>query len=361
MLDADLLPVRHDHAVLRTMRLSDASAYAEGAEDAAVREYGHLPEPEYTEDSVVALVEGPIRDGLRRGDLAVLAIADPATDDFAGSLVLFGAAGDSVEVGFWIHPDHRGKGLAAAALRLAVEFVRRSGFTRLAARTVPENLAAQRSLEHSGFIGGQQARGAAPSGADVVLQHYVRIIDVVTLFPVETEHVRLRLYDHADAPALQRIYGRADVARYLLDEGWSESAARRHVSERMVKTRLDDGSTALALIIEHQGAVVGDVLLWLTDATQRVAEIGWVLDPAYGGQGLATEAVSTVLDLAFRHHALHRVAAQMDARNTSSARLAQRVGMQHEAHLRQAWWSKGEWTDTLIYGALAADYGDGRG
>ncbi len=62
-----------------------------------------------------------------------------------------------------------------------------------------------------------------------------------------------------------------------------------------------------------------------------------------------------MLELGFDHYGLHRVAAQMDARNIASARLAERAGMQREAHLRQDWWSKGEWTDTLIYGALASD------
>ena len=46
----------------------------------------------------------------------------------------------------------------------------------------------------------------------------------------------------------------------------------------------------------------------------------------------------------------------MDARNEASAQLAQRVGMKAEAHLRQDWWNKGEWTDTLIYAALASDF-----
>ncbi|MGO3041113.1 hypothetical protein, partial [Ancrocorticia populi] len=29
--------------------------------------------------------------------------------------------------------------------------------------------------------------------------------------------------------------------------------------------------------------------------------------------------------------------------------------MRQEAHLRQDWWSKGAWTDTLIFGMLASD------
>src|SRR5699024_7167737 len=84
-------------------------------------------------------------------------------------------------------------------------------------------------------------------------------------------------------------------------------------------------------------------------------EIGWVVDPGQGGRGLATEAVRAMLDLAFERYGAHRVAAQMDARNTASARLAERVGMHREAQLRQDWWSKGEWTDTVIFAMLARD------
>ena len=82
---------------------------------------------------------------------------------------------------------------------------------------------------------------------------------------------------------------------------------------------------------------------------------GWVLDPDHGGRGFATEAVGAVLGQGFERHRLHRVSAQMGAGNIASAALARRVGMQQEAHLRQDWWSKGEWTDTLIFGMLATD------
>lgn len=355
MLDSMLLPLRNDRAVLRAMRRGDAAAYASGTADPSVRRYAHLPEPEYTEASVTALIAGAIRDGLDRGDLAVLGIADPATDAFVGSLVLFGVEGGAVEVGFWVHPDHRGRGITTAALALAVEFARRSGLTTLAARTVPGNQASQRVLEQSGFVQEETARDTAPSGHELVLLRYVLEVEPITLFPVETDRLRLRLHEHADAERLQRIYAQPDVAKYLLDELWSEKDAVRHLSERVAKTGLDRGRTALALVIEHEDSVIGDVQLWLTDVEHRVAEIGWVLGPAYNGRGLATEAARAMLDVAFAKYGLHRVAAQMDARNHSSARLAQRAGMRCEAHLRQNWWSKGEWTDTLIYGALTTD------
>ncbi|APX32638.1 hypothetical protein BH708_07810 [Brachybacterium sp. P6-10-X1] len=235
------------------MHPQDASAYAAGTDDAAVREHGHLPEPEYTEDTVLALIRGPIRDGLGRGDLAVLTIADPSTDDFVGSLVLFGATDTSIEVGFWIHPDHRGEHLSTAALALATEIVRRSGFTSVTARTALENVASQRALERSGYERGTSQRDTAPSGESTILMHYRRPIDPPSLFPLTTDRLRLRLHEHQDAQPLQRIYGREDVAQYLLDEPWSEPDAVRHVSERIAQAGLDDGGTKLALVIEREG------------------------------------------------------------------------------------------------------------
>lgn len=173
VLDRGLLPLRNGQAVLREMQPGDARAYAVGTTDRIVRRYAHLPEPEYTEDSVKALIAGPIREGLERGDLAVLTIAQPGSDIFAGSLVLFGAEERSVEVGFWVHHDHRGEGRAGGALLLAARLAALSGFTSLVARTVPGNSASQRVLEGSGFVYERTTQDVAPSGRSVELKRFV--------------------------------------------------------------------------------------------------------------------------------------------------------------------------------------------
>ncbi|WP_313815192.1 GNAT family N-acetyltransferase [Citricoccus sp.] len=174
-------------------------------------------------------------------------------------------------------------------------------------------------------------------------------------FPLRTPRLSLRPHCEADVDWLYRVYSRPDVSRYLLDEPSSLDDVHRRLSERIPRDDLDGGHGSLSLVIEREHLPMGDVLLWFTDRERRVAEIGWVLDPAHGGKGFAIEAVCAVLDLAFSHYRLHRVTAQMDARNTASAKLARRAGMRQEAHLRQDWWSKGEWTDTVIFGKLSSD------
>ncbi|WP_239451843.1 GNAT family N-acetyltransferase [Frondihabitans sp. PAMC 28766] len=76
------------------------------------------------------------------------------------------------------------------------------------------------------------------------------------------------------------------------------------------------------------------------------------MEPSSTANGFASEAVTAALRLAFERHDAHRVVAQMDARNTGSARLATRVGMRREAHFRSDFWSKSEWTDTLVFAMI---------
>ncbi|MGC2942050.1 MULTISPECIES: GNAT family N-acetyltransferase [unclassified Brevibacterium] len=181
--------------------------------------------------------------------------------------------------------------------------------------------------------------------------------------PLTTDRLRLRTYRESDAEAHLHIYSREDVSQFLLEDPWTAEVAETEIAKRLPRTGLETESRALALVIEtadgldslEGSRVIGDIAIWLADGSDEKAEIGWILDPAAGGHGFATEAAIAVLNVAFDHYGLHRVAAQMDARNAASAKLARRIGMREEAHLRKDWWSKGEWTDTLIFGMLASD------
>lgn len=173
--------------------------------------------------------------------------------------------------------------------------------------------------------------------------------------PLTTARLTLRPFRTDDVDTLLAIYSDPDLARYLLDEPWTPEVARERVERRLPQTDLDGDTNTVCLAIEHEGELIGDLTLWTTDDTGRKAEIGWVVATSASGHGYAREATRALMDAAFDHHDLHRIEAQMDARNEASARLAERLGMTREAHLRQNWFSKGEWTDTLVYGLLAAE------
>lgn len=184
-----LLPRSTDAVVLRELAHRDAAAYAAGTADVDVRRFAHLPEPEYTVQRVNELVDTTIREGLDTGTLAVLAIAERSTDELLGSLVVFDITPESAEVGFWLDPAGRGRGVAGQALRLAADLARDGGLARLRARTVVENRASQRVLESAGFRpDGEPAPDTTPSGETALVQEYAVALSGVPAERAGREH-----------------------------------------------------------------------------------------------------------------------------------------------------------------------------
>jgi RimJ/RimL family protein N-acetyltransferase len=168
--------------------------------------------------------------------------------------------------------------------------------------------------------------------------------------PLRTERLVLRAREEADTPDLHRMYGDREVTRYLLHHALS----RGDLEDRLRRQATDVEEDALGLVVELDGRVVGQVALIFRGATQ--SETAWTFHPDVSGRGIATEAARALIDLGFRHFGHHRIYAELDARNTASARLCERLGMRLEAHRLQDYWSKGEWTDTLQYAVLASEW-----
>jgi RimJ/RimL family protein N-acetyltransferase len=178
-------------------------------------------------------------------------------------------------------------------------------------------------------------------------------------WPVRTSRLLLRRATVADVESTWS-YRRMDAVNR-----WLPSAA----------TEVDDyrprfespGRLGKTLVIEHDNTVVGDLMLAVEDAWAQAeveeaakgvqAELGWSLAPAYGGQGLATEAVRALIAIAFDELRLRRVIAHCFADNEASWRLMERVGMRREAHtVRDTLHRSGQWLDGLSYALLAEEW-----
>jgi RimJ/RimL family protein N-acetyltransferase len=135
---------------------------------------------------------------------------------------------------------------------------------------------------------------------------------------------------------------------------------------------LDAGRLSTTLVVEHDGIVVGDLMLKVGDAWAQAevadlarevqAELGWCLDPEWSGQGLATEAVEALLRICFTELGLRRVTASCFADNVASRRLMERVGMRREVHARQeSLHRSGAWLDGMGYALLAEEWRERHG
>jgi RimJ/RimL family protein N-acetyltransferase len=121
------------------------------------------------------------------------------------------------------------------------------------------------------------------------------------------------------------------------------------------------------LVVELDGRVIGDLMLRVEDAWAQEevadqakgvqAELGWTLDPAYGGKGYATEAVRALIDIAFGRLGLRRLHADCFYDNEPSWRLMERVGMRREQHtVKDSLHRTRGWLDGLSYAILAEEW-----
>lgn len=171
-----------------------------------------------------------------------------------------------------------------------------------------------------------------------------------------TDRLVLRPFRHGDESAVLAYRRRADVCRYLPADPMTQATAPAFIADRIAARRLEADGDRLVFAVELDGLVIGDVLVRVGQVADRQAELGWVFNPDFHGRGYATEAARELVRLSFDELGVHRVWAQLDARNTASARLCERLGMRHEAHLRQDMWLKGEWTDSAIYAILESEW-----
>lgn len=182
------------------------------------------------------------------------------------------------------------------------------------------------------------------------------------LLPLRTERLVLRTVVPADREAIGRYCADPEVTRYLPFAALDEEGLTRRMERLVAGTAPAQVGEILALAVEHEGVVVGDLMLRLSaqhgpDHPPSIAELGWVFSPEHGGRGLATEAARALVDLAFATYPLHRLMAQLDPRNTASARLCERIGMRREAHTREDFPDRdGGWSDTAVYGLLRREW-----
>ena len=156
-------------------------------------------------------------------------------------------------------------------------------------------------------------------------------------WPARTERLLLRPLRADDVPAVFEIRRQPEVARWM--------SALPDDYEEFVQAFSDPARTDTMLVMLHDGALVGDLYLAVSDAwgqrevaagTKRTqAEIGWCVDPAYAGRGLASEGAAELLRLCFDGLGLRRATAGAFAANAASIRVMEKIGMTIEGRGRQ--------------------------
>ena len=173
---------------------------------------------------------------------------------------------------------------------------------------------------------------------------------------IRTERLVVRPFEPGDLEALHDMRSREDVVRFLYEPPSTLEVDRARLARRMDNVRFAITGDGIGLAAVRDGAVVGDYSLFLLSAEHRQAEIGFVVHPDHQGRGYATEAAVALLELAFDGFGMHRVIGRLEARNTPSARVLEKLGMRREAHFVENELVKGEWASEVVYAMLDREW-----
>jgi RimJ/RimL family protein N-acetyltransferase len=140
---------------------------------------------------------------------------------------------------------------------------------------------------------------------------------------------RVRLDELAAAHAASLFEGLRDARIYAwLDEPPPPSLAWLQARYRRLETRLcadgDERWLNWAVWSCDAQGYIGTVQATL--GPDRVAHLAWVLFPAWWGRGLAREAAASMMRVLRETYAAAAFRARIDARNTRSIGLVQRLG-----------------------------------
>ncbi|GGN74715.1 N-acetyltransferase [Actinoplanes lobatus] len=168
------------------------------------------------------------------------------------------------------------------------------------------------------------------------------------LRPVRDEDID-RILEYRNLPEVTHWLLRTNVEPESFRTAWRRATADPH-----------DHSKAVVL----DGVVIGTVSLEALDGmgqpgmpSRTEALLGYTFDPAFGGRGHATEAVTAMVAYAFEQLGIRRITAGCFADNLASVRVLEKVGMRREQHgVGDSWHAERGWVDGYTYALLAGEW-----
>lgn len=179
---------------------------------------------------------------------------------------------------------------------------------------------------------------------------------------LSTTRLNLRRYTPADAAwyATMALRNRSHLARHEGDNAAMRinNAADAIAVIQEFGKESDAGNAAfLGAFRREDGIFVGQVYIGVSNANLPGYLVGYFCDEAHLRQGYTLEATTTAVAALFRECGAQRVGLWCDDSNIASQRIAERLGMRREGHVRaDKRHADGSVTGSLCYGLLREEF-----
>ncbi|MFG6447446.1 GNAT family N-acetyltransferase [Roseateles sp. BYS180W] len=174
--------------------------------------------------------------------------------------------------------------------------------------------------------------------------------------PLHTSRLVLRPLAASDAAAVFAIFSDAEVMRYWSSPPWTSMEQAQAFIESDLQGLASGQHLRLGMVRQADGELIGQCAIFGMVPSSRRAEMGYSLARHAWGCGYAVEALQALLGYGFESLNLNRIEADIDPRNTRSAKALARLGFAKEGYMPERWLVGGEVSDTEFYGLLRRDW-----
>lgn len=168
--------------------------------------------------------------------------------------------------------------------------------------------------------------------------------------------IRLRHLEVSDTDSLFEIFSDREALRFWSWKPYTERAQAEKLLAEIHEHFRQKTLFQWGIARKADDKIIGTTTLFRLDEQSRRAEIGYILNRRFWGNGFAGEALTALLDFAFEKMNLHRIEADIEPRNAASVKTVERLGFKREGLLRERWIVGGELQDSLVYGLLRSDW-----
>ena len=166
--------------------------------------------------------------------------------------------------------------------------------------------------------------------------------------------VTLRDFRSSDAVAVLSVVGDDQVTRWLSFQSRDAAGAAAMLEGAIERAQQPVRTEFYLAAVLSDDTLVGFARLGLDGV--KAAKLGYAIHAGHWGHGYATDAARTLTGFGFQQLGLHRVSAAIGPDNTTSIRIAQRLGMSYEGRIRDHVHTNGAWRDSLLYSVLEHEW-----
>ena len=173
---------------------------------------------------------------------------------------------------------------------------------------------------------------------------------------LDTPRLQLRAIKKQDLSDIYEYSSNPKTSQYLLWQPHkSEMETREHIDIVLSKYKSGEFND-WAIVYKNNGKMIGTCGFTSIDEENNSVEIGYVINPEYWGMGIATEAVTRILEFAFEVLEVNRVEAKFMFGNEASLAVMKKSGMKLEGYYRDSMFVKGRYRTIGVASILRREY-----